>query len=178
MRTRVRQRVLAGISATFTMDFLSFLSARAGLTAPLAPRVIGRWFVSVIRGQPFHSDIAHSVAARHELAVSLAGHYSIGLALACIYLWGTKRLEMPTRHLLLALGYGMSTSALAWLLMFPAMGYGFFGAHGPPGTRLFISSLCNHGFYGLGLWIAVRAWVPLRGLQDNAVPFRPIEGVG
>jgi hypothetical protein len=34
-------------------------------------------------------------------------------------------------------------------------GYGFFGAHGPAGTRLFTSSLLIHAFYGIGLWLGV-----------------------
>jgi len=40
--------------------------------------------------------------------------------------------------------------------MFPAMGYGFFGFHGPAGTRLFLSSLMSHAFFGLGLWAGIR----------------------
>jgi len=40
--------------------------------------------------------------------------------------------------------------------MFPAMGYGFFGAYGPDGTRPFVSSLASHAFFGLGIWIALR----------------------
>ena len=43
------------------------------------------------------------------------------------------------------------TNVLPWLLMFRAMGYGFFGAHGPAGTRLFVSSLVSHAFFGLGI---------------------------
>jgi hypothetical protein len=41
--------------------------------------------------------------------------------------------------------------------MFPAMGYGVFGSHGPEGTRLFVSSLATHAFFGFGLWLAVQA---------------------
>jgi hypothetical protein len=40
--------------------------------------------------------------------------------------------------------------------MFPAMGYGFFGSHGPAGTKLFISSLVNHALFGLGIWIGLQ----------------------
>jgi hypothetical protein len=57
--------------------------------------------------------------------------------------------------LILALGFALCTNLLPWLLMFPAMGYGWFGAQGPPGTRLFVSSLVTHFFYGLGLWLGV-----------------------
>jgi hypothetical protein len=39
-------------------------------------------------------------------------------------------------------------------MMFPAMGYGLFGTHGPEGT-LFVSSLVSHAFFGFGLWIGV-----------------------
>jgi len=39
--------------------------------------------------------------------------------------------------------------------MFPSMGYGWFGAHGPAGTRLFVSSLWSHAFFGVGIWLAV-----------------------
>jgi len=56
-----------------------------------------------------------------------------------------------------ALAFGLSTSVLPWLVMFPAMGYGVFGTHGPEGTRLFVSSLISHAFFGLGLWLALRA---------------------
>ena len=40
--------------------------------------------------------------------------------------------------------------------MFPAMGYGVFGSHGPAGTRLFLSSLITHAFFGIGIWVGVR----------------------
>ena len=49
--------------------------------------------------------------------------------------------------------FGLATNGLPWFVMFPAMGYGWFGAQSPKGTRLFLSSLANHGFYGLGLWL-------------------------
>jgi hypothetical protein len=36
--------------------------------------------------------------------------------------------------------------------MFPAMGFGLLGLKGPAESRLFVSSLANHLYYGLGLW--------------------------
>jgi hypothetical protein len=56
----------------------------------------------------------------------------------------------------LALAFGLCTNLLPWLIMFPAMGYGFFGAHGPAGTRLLLSSLMSHAFFGVGIWIGIR----------------------
>jgi hypothetical protein len=82
-------------------------------------------------------------------------HYAIGIGLAALCLWLAPRIGWPVGKLTSALAFGLSTSALPWLLMFPSMGYGFFGAHGPEGTRLFVSSLVNHAFFGLGIWIGV-----------------------
>jgi len=60
---------------------------------------------------------------------------------------------LSPRNLITALSFALCTNLLPWLLMFPAMGYGWFGTHGPPGTRLFLSSLVTRCFYGVGLWI-------------------------
>ena len=84
MKSFTRPGVLTGLTATLTMDCLSAIAHRLGVTAPLRPYVIGRWFVSVLRRQPFHSDIAQSPAVRNETGVALAGHYAIGITLACL----------------------------------------------------------------------------------------------
>ena len=123
-----------GVIATLTMDCLSAVLHRLGLTAPLAPNLIGRWFASILRLQPFQSNIAQSPAVRNELAIGFAGHYAIGITLACFYLWVTTRLGRRPWQISCALGYGVCTNALPWLIMFPAMGYGFFGAR----TREFL----------------------------------------
>ncbi|MFL6417215.1 MAG: DUF2938 family protein [Bryobacteraceae bacterium] len=127
---------LIGAIATLTMDRLSGIVHRFGLSAPLPPNLIGRWFASILLLQPLHSDIAQFPAVRNEMAIGLAGHYAIGIMLACFYLWVTIRLGWRPRQFHCALGYSVCTNALPWMIMFPAMGYGFFGAHGPSGTRL------------------------------------------
>jgi hypothetical protein len=156
MLTFLRQGALVGVIATLFMDILTGLSIRLGLVAPLPPALIGRWFASVARAQPIHADIAQVPAFRYELPLAIVGHYTIGITLACFYLWLTARLDLPTRSAGVALAYGLCTNVLPWLLMFPSMGYGFFGSHGPADTRLFASSLTSHAFYGVGLWLAVR----------------------
>ena len=151
----VRKGALVGVIATVTMDCLSAMVHRLGLTAPLAPNLIGRWFASTLRLRPFHPDIRFP-GLRNEMAIALVGHYAIGVTLACIYIFVATRRGWRLRQFHCAVGYGVCTNAFPWLIMFPAMGYGFFGAHGPSGTRLFLSSLCSHAFYGLGLWVAMR----------------------
>jgi hypothetical protein len=155
MMVNARQALAIGICSTLSMDLLTACATQLRIIAPLAPNLVGRWFASVARAQPFHADIARSAPASHELLVALPVHYAIGIVLATLYVWGTGAIGWP-RSLGIALAFGLCTNALPWLLMFPAMGYGFFGTHGPDGTRLFASSLMSHAFFGVGLWITVR----------------------
>jgi len=143
---------LTGILATITMDVLSFTALKLGLIAFLPPRLTGRWFASMARGQFMHSDIAQTPPINHEMAVSVPTHYMIGITLALLYLLTSSALGVGPHNLGAAVGFALSTTLLPWLLMFPAMGYGWFGTHGPPGTRLFMSSIVTHCFYGVGLW--------------------------
>jgi hypothetical protein len=51
------------------------------------------------------------------------------------------------------------TTALAWFVMFPAMGWGIAGTRGPENLLLARTSLFNHALYGLGLalWASLLA---------------------
>jgi len=150
------QVLLAGAIATASMDVLSMIAIRLRLIAPLSPNLIGRWFASVARAHPLHEDIARAAPISHELAIAVPGHYAIGVFLTALFVVMANRVGWPARSLPPALAFGVCTNVFPWLLMFPAMGYGLFGAHGPEGTRLFVSSLASHAFFGLGIWIALR----------------------
>jgi hypothetical protein len=145
--------VFIGILATVTMDLLSVTASKLGLIAFLPPRLMGRWFAYLVRGEFLHSDIAQMPPIHYEMAMAVPGHYAVGITLAFVYLSLNSTHGVDIHNLAAALGFALCTSLLPWLLMFPAMGYGWFGTHGPPGTRLFPSSLVTHGFYGVGLWL-------------------------
>jgi len=145
------RNVLLGIIATVTMDVLSVAAIKLRLIAPLPPHLIGRWFASVARGQVLHGDIAQVSPIQHEMAVAVPVHYAIGVTLALMYLLACSTFGLSPRSPVTAPVFALCTNLLPWLLMFPAMGYGWFGVHGPTGTRLFASSFLTHCFYGLGL---------------------------
>jgi hypothetical protein len=149
----ILRSVLIGILATLTMDVLSAGTYKLGLIAPLPRRLIGRWYACMVRGKPFHSDIGQVLPISHEVAIAVPAHYAIGVMLALVYLLTMSAFGLSPRNPITALSFALCTNLLPWLLMFPAMGYGWFGAHGPAGTRLFVSSLVSHCFYGLGLWL-------------------------
>ena len=149
------QTLLVGVISTFLMDLLTIAAKGLRLVSPLSPNLVGRWFASVARAQPLHADIARAAPVSHEFVLALPVHYAIGTVLAAVYLWTAFEIGWQPRNLALALAFGLCTNLLPWLLMFPAMGYGFFGVNGPEGTRLFISSLLSHAFFGIGLWFGV-----------------------
>lgn len=66
------RNIFMGILATATMDFLSGSAYKLGLIAPLSPRLIGRWFASVARGQIAFQDITRVPPLKHELAIARA----------------------------------------------------------------------------------------------------------
>jgi hypothetical protein len=107
------------VISTLSMDILSVIATRLRLTAPLPPQLIGRWFGSVARVQPFHADIARFPPVRHEIAIALPVHYAIGATLAALYLWAAYHIGWPARSLTLALAFGLCTNVLPWLVMFP-----------------------------------------------------------
>jgi DUF2938 family protein len=147
------RNVIIGVLATVIMDVLSAVSFKLRLIAPLSPRLVGRWFASVGRGQLFHSDIGQTAAIHHERTIAVPVHYAIGVTLALTYMFACASLGLASRNAITALVFAVCTNAFPWLVMFPSMGFGWFGSHGPPGTRLFLSSLVSHVFYGVGLWL-------------------------
>jgi Protein of unknown function (DUF2938) len=90
----------------------------------------------------------HAIAMAMSVGAGLERleKHAIGIVLTGVYVWALSYAGRSPGNLVLALAFGLSTNVLPWLLMFPSMGYGFFGSHGPAGTRLFLSSLMSRAF--------------------------------
>ncbi len=150
--TVVISGILVGIVATVTMDVLGSVARRLGVTVGMQGQWVGRWFLGIARGRFVHSNIAASPERDGEKLAALSGHYAIGIALAFMYVLGAGWLGLSPGSLLASLVFGAATCVFPWFLMFPAMGYGVFGAKGPSQLKLISTSVVNHLFYGFGLW--------------------------
>ena len=113
MSFHIWRTLMAGVISTLSMDVLSVIASRVGLTAPLSPNLIGRWFVSVARAHPFHADIARATPASYEVAVALPVHYVIGAALTALYLLAAHQLGWPASSLPWVFTY--EPIVLAWM---------------------------------------------------------------
>jgi hypothetical protein len=124
--------VLIGRVATVTMDLLTLGALKPGLVAPLSPHLVGRWFATMARPS-FHGDIVQAPPVAHEVAIAVPVHYAIGTTLALVDLFSAAAIGLSPRQAAAALAFGLGTSILAWLVMFPSMGYGFLRRPRPGG---------------------------------------------
>jgi hypothetical protein len=153
--------VAAGVVATVTMDVAMVLAAwlAPGTFASdkIGPEAVGRWAARLCRGRWRHTDISAESPVRGELWIGLAAHYVTGITLTMVFLEAARR---SGRRPGFAEGtaYGLATSVLPLLLMYPSMGYGLGGLRSGDTRRIVCSMLLGHAAFGagIGLWAATR----------------------
>ncbi len=145
----------AGVLATLTMDAAMAGAEILGKDAFSSPRLslqmIGRWACDLACGKWRPEDMLSRPARSGEAAFGILTHYATGIGLTAVYL-AIGRGWRPT--LKRATAYGIATSALPLLVMFPSMGYGAFGLRSGEAPRLIRIMLLGHTAFGLGIGIA------------------------
>lgn len=126
------------------------LLAAAGVVDVINVNMIGRFVSAWFRGDFIFKSPMLIPHLRLEVPLGLFYHYAIGSTFAACYLWLRGRFGVTS--LWSALAFGVLTSLASLLFIFPAIGAGFFGLV-VPGGRLLITSLINHSFFGLGLYL-------------------------
>ena len=151
--------VPAGVLATVTMDVAMVAAERLGGSAfasdRLGPDMIGRWAADLARGRWRHGDIRSEPARRGELALGVLTHYATGVALTQAYLLLLRR-RGERSSVAAATAFGIATSALPLLVMFPSMGYGWLGLRSGDAARLARIMLLGHVAFGVGIGL----WAP------------------
>ncbi len=145
--------------ATITMDgamvAASFLGGSAFTSNRLGVDVIGRWAADLLRGRWRHADITTEPARRGELALGMLTHYGTGIILTQAFLLLARRGNgRPTRPA--GTAFGIATAVLPLLVMFPSMGYGWFGFRSGDAARLNRIMLLGHTAFGVGIGL----WAP------------------
>jgi hypothetical protein len=161
---RVPAGVPAGVLATIIMDVamvaVSSLGGKAFTSDRLGSDMIGRWAAGLLRGRWRRTDISREPEQRGELALGLATHYVTGVALTQAFLLVPRRLR-GRRSFLAGTVYGISTAVLPLLMMFPSMGYGWFGLRSGEAGRLTRIMLVGHIAFGVGIGLWARGRSPL-----------------
>ncbi len=157
---RVPAGVRAGVLATITMDAALVAASSIGGSALTSDRtglnVIGRWAAGLLRGRWRHDDITSEPARRGELALGLLTHYSTGIILTQAFLLLPRRGELRDRAFLAGTAFGLATAVLPLLVLFPSLGYGWFGLRSCEVARLNRIMLLGHTAFGVGIGL----WAP------------------
>jgi hypothetical protein len=156
---RVPAGVPAGVLATITMDGAMVAASTLGGSVFTSDRlsldVIGRWAADLQRGRWRHADITSEPAHRGEFALGLLAHYVTGIILTQAFLLlprrGNGRPSFPA-----GTAFGIATAVLPLLVMFPSMGYGWFGLRSGEAARLNRVMLLGHTAFGVGIGL----WAP------------------
>ena len=148
-----------GVVATVTMDVGMVLAARLApavlASDKIGPEMIGRWAAGLARGKWWHEDISAEQPVRGEVWLGFAAHYFTGIVLTGST--SRPRAAVPVGPGVPgAVAYGVATSVLPLLLMYPSMGYGCCGRRSGDARSLVWTMLAGHvGFgVGIGLWAA------------------------
>ena len=127
----------------------AFRSDRLGL------HVIGRWAAGLLRGRWRQGDTGCAPGRAGELSLGLLTHYATGIVLTQTFLLlprrGSGRLGVAE-----GTAFGAATAALPFLVMFPSLGYGWFGLRSGEAARINRIMLLGHAAFGVGIGL----WAP------------------
>jgi len=156
---RVPVGVPAGVLATLSMDVAMVAADRCGggafTSSAIGPDVIGRWAAGLLRGRWRHSDIRNEPTERGEFALGILTHYATGIVLTQAYLQLPRRRNGRTSFLG-ATRFGVATAALPFLVLYPSLGYGWFGLRSGEAARIGRIMLVGHAAFGMGIGL----WAP------------------
>lgn len=145
---------IGGIVGAVLMDVTETYAAKIGITSGVNIALVGRWFLSLLRGRFTHANILDTPPYPHEVNAGWVFHFLVGggvVALACPLFLQVIGLPLPGNELLGGVLFGMATSALPWFVLLPSFGWGVFGRRGPQGSNALLASTLSHLPYGLGI---------------------------
>ncbi|MDQ1362375.1 MAG: hypothetical protein QG652_235 [Pseudomonadota bacterium] len=145
---------LGGLAGAVLMDITETYAAKVGITSGVNVALVGRWFLGLLHGKFFHSDILETRSFANEIKAGWAFHFLIGggvVAMMYPLFFQITGLTLPDNHLLGGILFGLATSLLPWFILLPSFGWGFFGRRGPTGSNALLASTLSHIPYGLGV---------------------------
>jgi len=145
---------LGGIVGAVFMDVTETYAAKIGITSGVNIALVGRWFLSLSRGQFVHANTLDTKPFPQEVKAGWLFHFLVGgggVALIYPLFFQATGLPFPNNHLLGGLLFGLATSLLPWFVLLPSFGWGFFGRRGPQGSNALLASTLSHIPYGLGV---------------------------
>ena len=163
----IKELLCMGVFSTIVMDIgEETIKALFPIIESMEPQYLGRWILNMFNGVFIHDNIQTASHFNFEIPVAISFHYFTGIFLVGIFLWLRNNIKIFPSSMYMGLVYGWVTIFLPWLIMFPVLGFGFFGLGAGVGINNIIASIIAHSFYGLGmtLWLG---WVRKLIMKDK-----------
>jgi len=146
--------ILSGVFATFIMDAIAKFLARRKIIHPfITSNELGRWFLYMFRGKFIHVDISETPHLKNEKLWSHLSHYIIGVILAGFYLYLVYRFPVFSKHIWLAIIYGIATIVFPWFWLLPSINLGFIATKSEKRLQIIKTNILNHTNFGLGIFL-------------------------
>ena len=151
---------VGGLAGTVLMDLTAIAAEKLNITSGGrcgGPQVIGRWVLGLFGGRLAHENIIESSPVDNEASVGWIFHYVTGGSLALTYplFFLALSRSMPQSHLVPGVVWGLATTLLPWLILYPGYGWGLFGLRAPRNASPLVATPIAHILYGLGLGIVL-----------------------
>ena len=152
--------VVGGLAGTVLMDITAIAAERLNITSGGrcgGPLVIGRWVFGLFGGRLIHKNIIDSSPVKYEVPAGWIFHYLTGVGLVLTYplFFYALDIPMPADQLIPSVVWGLVTSLLPWLILYPGYGWGLFGLRAPKNASPLIATPVAHMLYGLGMGIVL-----------------------
>ena len=147
------QTLISGVGATVVMDLWSLFQKYIIKIAPLNYALAGRWILWIPKGKFRHNTIISTAPVQGERVTGWLFHYLTGVLFAFIplILDGSTWFHDPSFKT--ALLTGLLTLFAPFIVLQPALGFGFAASRTPRPWRARLLSLLTHIAYGCGLSI-------------------------
>lgn len=149
------QVILVGSLSTLFMDGMVWLRERLFQSKALNYASIGRWVLSWKDGHFTHQNINQSPAQKHEAVWGWSIHYAVGIIWAYLYMMLKNTYSFESLFISTFI-FSLVTTFAPFLIMQPALGFGFFASKTPNPLNRIKNSLITHLSFGLGLYLSCR----------------------
>jgi len=149
---------LAGLVGSVFMDIAEGIMAKKGISSGVNIYDIGRWFLSMTRGEFIHEDIKELTEVKHEIIAGKIFHYILaggGIALLYPIFLIIFDISFESNHVFYGMIFGFLTNIFPWFWMMPSFGWGIFGLKKPIKSNTIVAPTISHIIYGLGLGITL-----------------------
>lgn len=143
-----------GIMATLFIDCYTWFIKTIFNIDSLNYRYLGRWALSLFKGQYRHDLIFTSPKIPYEITIGWLLHYLIGIVLVAFFVMiiGANWLVMP--QFSSAFLFGICSTLLPLLILQPLFGLGIAGLKQSHSKRVWLKSLVIHSLFGLAIYLS------------------------